>query len=165
MSVAAVHLTFQSFNEERRRRRTHQSICSVKWTVACTHTYIIHVYVRGANVGNCYILLRILTDNKAIRPGVKKSKKTLVAIEKKVLPVETDVNRLLTHVCGTNIYKEGGEDVELKPDSEYPSWLWNIRTGPPPPLEELDPNTKQYWRRLRLLGLRRNNKERTTRKF
>ncbi|XP_024889347.1 39S ribosomal protein L54, mitochondrial [Temnothorax curvispinosus] len=101
----------------------------------------------------------------AIRPGVKKSKKTLVAIEKKVLPVETDVNRLLTHVCGTNIYKEGGEDVELKSDSEYPSWLWNIRTGPPPPLEELDPNTKQYWRRLRLLGLRRNNKERTTRKF
>ncbi|XP_011861819.1 PREDICTED: 39S ribosomal protein L54, mitochondrial [Vollenhovia emeryi] len=101
----------------------------------------------------------------AVRPGTKKVKKTLVAVEKKVLPVETDVNRLLTHVCGTNIYKEGGEDVKLKPDSEYPSWLWNIRTGPPPPLEEMDPNTKQYWRRLRLLGLRKKNKERATRKF
>lgn len=100
-----------------------------------------------------------------IQSGVKKSKKTLIAVEKKVLPVETDVTRLLTHVCGTNIYKEGGEDIELKPDSEYPSWLWNIRTGPPLPLEELDPNTKQYWRRLRLLGLRKNNKERATRKF
>lgn len=96
---------------------------------------------------------------------MKKSKKTLVAVEKKVLPVETDINRLMTYVCGTNIYKEGGEDVELKPDSEYPSWLWNIRTGPPPPLEEMDPNTKQYWRRLRLLGLRKTKKERATRKF
>jgi len=101
----------------------------------------------------------------ANRPGVKKSKKTLVAVEKKILPVETDVNRLLSHVCGTNIYKEGGEDVTLKPDSEYPTWLWDIRTGPPPPLEEMDPNTKQYWRRLRLLGLRRNNKEAANRKF
>ncbi|XP_018312229.1 39S ribosomal protein L54, mitochondrial isoform X2 [Mycetomoellerius zeteki] len=98
-------------------------------------------------------------------PGVRKLKKTLVAVEKKVLPIETDVNRLLTHVCGTNIYKEGGKDVELKPDSEYPSWLWNIRTGPPPPLEELDPNTKQYWKRLRLLGLRKNNQKSITRKF
>lgn len=102
----------------------------------------------------------------AIRSGMKKtSRKVLVAVEKKVLPVETDVNRLLTHVCGTNIYKENGEDIELKSDSEYPSWLWNIRTGPPPPLEEMDPNTKQYWRRLRLLGLKKNNKERATRKF
>lgn len=100
-----------------------------------------------------------------IQAGGKKSKKTLVAVEKKVLPVETNVTRLLTHVCGTNIYKEGGEDVELKPDSEYPNWLWNIRTGPPPPLEELDPNTKQYWRRVRLLGLKKNNKESATRKF
>ncbi|KYM98839.1 PREDICTED: 39S ribosomal protein L54, mitochondrial [Cyphomyrmex costatus] len=99
------------------------------------------------------------------RSGGKKLKKTLVAVEKKVLPVETDVNRLLTHVCGTNICKEGGKDIELKPDSEYPSWLWNIRTGPPPPLEELDPNTKQYYRKLRLLGLRRNNQKSTTRKF
>ncbi|KAG5320934.1 RM54 protein, partial [Acromyrmex heyeri] len=100
----------------------------------------------------------------ATRPGMKRLKKP-VAVEKKVLPVETDVNRLLTHVCGTNIYKEGGKDVELKPDSEYPNWLWNIRTGPPPPLEELDPNTKQYWKRLRLLGLRRNNQKSRTRKF
>ncbi|XP_011067128.1 PREDICTED: 39S ribosomal protein L54, mitochondrial [Acromyrmex echinatior] len=100
----------------------------------------------------------------ATRPGMKKLRKP-VTVEKKVLPVETDVNRLLTHVCGTNIYKEGGKDVELKPDSEYPHWLWNIRTGPPPPLEELDPNTKQYWKRLRLFGLRRNNQKSRTRKF
>ncbi|KAL0110194.1 hypothetical protein PUN28_013681 [Cardiocondyla obscurior] len=97
--------------------------------------------------------------------AAKKPKKTLTAVEKKVLPVETDVNRLLTYVCGTNIYKEGGEDVKLKPDSEYPSWLWNINTGPSPSLEELDPNTKQYWRKLRYLGIKQAQKERATRKF
>lgn len=89
----------------------------------------------------------------------------MAVIEKKTLPVETDVNRLITHVCGTNIYKEGGEDVKLKPDSEYPDWLWTIRICPPPPLEELDPNTKQYWRRLRGFGQKRNNREKKTRKF
>lgn len=82
-----------------------------------------------------------------------------------MLPVEKDVNRLLTHVCGTNIYKEEGEDIKIKPDSEYPNWLWTLRTGPPPRLEDLDVNAKQYWRRLRLLGLKRNNKERATKKF
>ncbi|KAL6255477.1 hypothetical protein P5V15_013813 [Pogonomyrmex californicus] len=110
----------------------------------------------------------IQTKNYAvIRPGAKKLgvKKMSVTVEKKLLPVETDVNRLLTHVCGTNIYKKGEEDVKLKSDSEYPSWLWNIRTGAPPPLEEMDPNTKQYWRRLRLLGIRKYKKERSTRKF
>lgn len=96
---------------------------------------------------------------------MKKSKKIMATTEKKLLPVETDVNRLVTYVCGTNLLKEEGEDVKIKPDSEYPNWLWTIRTGPPPPLEELDPNTKQYWRRLRLLGLKRNNKQRATRKF
>ncbi|EFN88162.1 39S ribosomal protein L54, mitochondrial [Harpegnathos saltator] len=95
----------------------------------------------------------------------KKPKKSFsVSVEKKVLSVETDPYKLQSHVCGTNIYKEG-EDVKIKSDSEYPSWLWNIRTGPPPPLEEMDPNTKQYWRRLRLLGLRRNNKIKGTKKF
>jgi len=78
--------------------------------------------------------------------------------------VETDVHKLINYVCGTNIYKEG-EDVKIKPDSEYPSWLWTIRTGPPPPLEEMDPNTKEYWRRLRLLGLKRQNKEQKMKKF
>lgn len=87
-----------------------------------------------------------------------------VTVEKKLLPVETDPHKLVNYVCGTNIYKEG-EDVKIKPDSEYPSWLWTIRTGPPPTLEELDPNTKQYWRKLRKLGLWRNNKLQSTKKF
>jgi len=49
-------------------------------------------------------------------------------IEKTEISVETDAKKLLTYVCGSNIYKEG-EDVKLKPDSEYPDWLWNLNTG------------------------------------
>ncbi|XP_015593708.1 39S ribosomal protein L54, mitochondrial [Cephus cinctus] len=94
----------------------------------------------------------------------KKGKKTGVVVEKKVLPVETDVNKLLKFVCGTNVMKEG-KDVEIKPDSEYPDWLWSLRTGPAPKLEELDPNTKEYWKKVRKIGMNRQNKLARLRKF
>nr|CAI5867841.1 unnamed protein product [Callosobruchus analis] len=85
-------------------------------------------------------------------------------MEKKVLPVETDPERLVNFACGTNIYKTG-EDVKLKPHSEYPEWLWSIRLDKPPPLEELDPNSKEYWRRLRKMAMRRNNQLQKLKKF
>lgn len=49
-------------------------------------------------------------------------------LEKSELPVETDAKVLVKFVCGSNILKEG-QDVELKPDSEYPDWLWNLNIG------------------------------------
>lgn len=54
---------------------------------------------------------------------------------------------------------------QIKPDSEYPEWLWNINYSRIIPLEELDPNTKQYWRRLRKTALRRNNQLAKLKKF
>ncbi|XP_076284267.1 mitochondrial ribosomal protein L54 [Lasioglossum baleicum] len=96
----------------------------------------------------------IQVKNYAAPP--KKVAKKVAVLEKVEIPVEKDVNKLLTYVCGSNILKEG-EDVKLKPDSEYPDWLWNISTEPRR-LEDLDPNTKEYWRYLRKQGLRRNNR-------
>lgn len=87
----------------------------------------------------------------------KKMGKLGPVMEKKVLPVETDPHKLVKYVCGSNIYVTG-EDIELKPDNEYPDWLWSVRTGPPPPLEELDPASKAYWRRIRKMAMRQNNK-------
>lgn len=94
----------------------------------------------------------------------KKLGKLGPSVEKKVLPVEKDPVRLTTFLCGSNIYKTG-EDVKLKPDSEYPEWLWSLRTGPPPPLEELDPNSMEYWSRVRTIGRRQKNKLAQIKKF
>lgn len=48
-------------------------------------------------------------------------------VSKKIdLPVETDAQKLVKFCCGLNILKTGGKEVELKPDSEYPSWLWDL---------------------------------------
>ncbi|EDW09552.1 39S ribosomal protein L54, mitochondrial [Drosophila mojavensis] len=85
-------------------------------------------------------------------------------MEKKIIPVETDANKLVNYVCGSN-YMKTGEDIKLKPDSEYPDWLWTLNTERIIPLEELDPNTKQYWRRLRKMALRRNNQLSKLKKF
>ncbi|KAA0193934.1 hypothetical protein HAZT_HAZT002076 [Hyalella azteca] len=74
------------------------------------------------------------------------------------LPVETDTHKLRQYVCGSDMVKENRQDVKVKEDHEYPDWLWSLRTGHPLPLEELDPNTKYYWRRLRTLHMRNNNK-------
>lgn len=94
----------------------------------------------------------------------KKLGKMGPTVEKKILPVETDPEKLIKYVCGANIFKTG-EEIPLKPDSEYPNWLWNLRLGPPIPLEELDPNSKQYWRRIRKMAMRRNNKLAQLKKF
>lgn len=80
------------------------------------------------------------------------------------MPVETDTEKLTKFVCGSNVLKNG-KDVEIKPDSEYPEWLWTLRTGPPLPLDMLDPDSKEYWRRIRVLGMKRNNKLSKLKKF
>lgn len=97
-------------------------------------------------------------------PKKKKLGKLGPMMEKKVLPVETDTNKLINFVCGSNIFKTG-QDIQLKPDIEYPDWLWSIRTGRAPSLEELDPESKEYWRRIKKLGMKRNNKLSKLRKF
>lgn len=85
-------------------------------------------------------------------------------MEKKIVPVETDAQKLVNYVCGSNLLK-GGEDMKLKADDEYPDWLWTLRTGKAPSLEELDPDTKEYWRKVRIMGIRRKNQLSKLKKF
>lgn len=94
----------------------------------------------------------------------KKVGKLGPTVEKKILPVETDPVKLINSVCGSNLLKTG-EDVKIKPDHEYPDWLWTLNTGRPVALEEMDPETKQYWRKLRKIALRRNNQMSKLKKF
>ena len=80
------------------------------------------------------------------------------------MPVETDANKLVNYCCGSNYFKTG-QDVKLGPDSDYPDWLWKINIDGPLKLEEMDPDTKQYWRKVRKMGLWRNNKLSKLKKF
>jgi hypothetical protein len=59
------------------------------------------------------------------------------AMQKAILDVEEDANKLVTEVCGLN-YQLETDPVLIKPDSEYPDWLWTINVKRPlPPLEEM----------------------------
>ncbi len=80
------------------------------------------------------------------------------AIKKVEIPVEKDVEKLAKFCCGLNIYKSGGEEVPIKPNSEYPEWLWELCVDKGPTLEEMEPNTLQWWSRKRRLALRYKNK-------
>ena len=58
------------------------------------------------------------------------------AMQKVILDVEEDANKLVSQVCGLN-YQLDSDPVLIKPDSEYPDWLWTINIQRPlPPLEE-----------------------------
>uniref|UniRef100_A0A8C3WI04 Large ribosomal subunit protein mL54 n=1 Tax=Catagonus wagneri TaxID=51154 RepID=A0A8C3WI04_9CETA len=110
---------------------------------------------------------RLHVRNYAKRPvikGGKGSKGAVVGEALKDPEVCTDPIRLTTHAMGVNIYKEG-QDVVLKPDSEYPEWLFEMNVGPPKKLEELDPETREYWRLLRKHNIWRHNRLSKNQKF
>ncbi|EHB06598.1 39S ribosomal protein L54, mitochondrial [Heterocephalus glaber] len=101
---------------------------------------------------------------KPVLKGLKGSKGGVVGEALKDPDVCTDPVRLTTHAMGVNIYKEG-QDVVLKPDAEYPEWLFQMNVGPPKKLEELDPDTREYWRLLRKQNILRENRLNRNRKF
>ncbi|NWS46594.1 RM54 protein, partial [Probosciger aterrimus] len=95
---------------------------------------------------------------RAALPGPARgyAKKPAVKVKGKSVPKEglkppevcTDPAMLSAYAMGVNYFKDGPE-VALKPDSEYPDWLFKIHLGPPKKLEELDSDSIEYWRRLR----------------
>ncbi|KAK7475130.1 hypothetical protein BaRGS_00033622 [Batillaria attramentaria] len=104
----------------------------------------------------CTPCSRIFVANYAKKVGGA-GKMAAQAVGKVRLEVETDPAKLTKFCCGANIYTTGS-DPELKPDSEYPEWLWSLRLDrQPADLNELDPDDYAYWRRLRKLTLRHKN--------
>ncbi|XP_063728076.1 large ribosomal subunit protein mL54-like [Symsagittifera roscoffensis] len=59
-----------------------------------------------------------------------------------------DADSLANYCIGAQVYKDK-DDPEINPDnSAYPEWLWTIRKNGPPILEELDPDSIEYWQTL-----------------
>ncbi|XP_060001647.1 large ribosomal subunit protein mL54 [Lagenorhynchus albirostris] len=108
--------------------------------------------------------VRLHVRDYAKRPVIKGGKGAVVGEALKDPEVCTDPIQLTTHAMGVNIYKEG-QDVVLKPDSEYPEWLFQMNVGPPKNLEELDPETREYWRLLRKHNIWRHNRLSKNQKF
>ena len=64
------------------------------------------------------------------------------------LEVETDARKLQEYCCGSNYFLEG-EDVKLKPDSEYPDWLWTMDVSrPKPKAHQMEPGTIAYYKQV-----------------
>ncbi|KAJ1352831.1 hypothetical protein KIN20_009259 [Parelaphostrongylus tenuis] len=89
------------------------------------------------------------------------------AVGSKVVPmkankgaIEEDAEKLAHYVC-INYFIQGEEPgPKILPDSEYPSWLFELDLRKPPPLEDLDPEKDGwlYWRALRLRQIEQNRR-------
>ena len=86
-------------------------------------------------------------------------------VKKKLnIEVETDAEVLCSRLVGGNIYKEG-EDPVLGPDEDYPDWLWNLHIDRQAiPLEELSEDDPKYWRKLKTMNMKVNNRHRAAKK-
>ncbi|XP_030640735.1 large ribosomal subunit protein mL54 [Chanos chanos] len=93
-------------------------------------------------------LIRVQSRGYAKKPTVKGKGKGMVKEALKGPEVCKDPVRLTSHAVGVNIFKQG-EDPPLKPQEEYPEWLFQLDLGPPKKLPDLDPESREYWKVLR----------------
>ncbi|XP_056133440.1 39S ribosomal protein L54, mitochondrial [Lampris incognitus] len=100
---------------------------------------------------------RIPARGYAKKIVVKGKGKGMVKEELKGPEVCKDPVKLTTYAVGINIYKQG-EDPKLKPLEEYPEWLFQLHLGPPKKLDELEPDSWEYWKVLRKENIWRANR-------
>ena len=74
-------------------------------------------------------------------------------------------NNFPTTCPGANYTKEG-EEIQLKPDSKYPDWLWTLGE-PKRDFKDMSPEVdgKAYFKRERKMKIREQNMIRKQRRF
>uniref|UniRef100_A0A3P9HQJ2 Large ribosomal subunit protein mL54 n=1 Tax=Oryzias latipes TaxID=8090 RepID=A0A3P9HQJ2_ORYLA len=90
-------------------------------------------------------------------PAAKGKGKGMAKEDVKGPEVCKDPLRLTSYAVGANILKQG-EDPKLKPAEEYPEWLFQLNLGDVKRLHELEPDSLDYWNRLRKENIWRYNK-------
>ncbi|XP_072294674.1 large ribosomal subunit protein mL54 [Eucyclogobius newberryi] len=106
----------------------------------------------------------IQTCGYAKKVAAKGKGKSMVKDELKGPEVCTDPARLTNYAVGANIFKQG-EDPKLKTPEDYPEWLFQLNLGSPNKLSQLEPDTWEYWKRLRKENCWRHNKLHKGKKF
>uniref|UniRef100_A0A672UHW1 Large ribosomal subunit protein mL54 n=1 Tax=Strigops habroptila TaxID=2489341 RepID=A0A672UHW1_STRHB len=97
----------------------------------------------------------------AKKPAMKAKGKSVPKEGLKAPEVCTDPAMLATYAMGVNYFKDGPRWPEARhPSTRTGRWLFKIHLGPPKKLEELDPNSIEYWRRLRKYNTWQNNRRR-----
>ncbi|XP_058494324.1 large ribosomal subunit protein mL54 [Solea solea] len=100
---------------------------------------------------------RLKTRGYAKKVVAKGKGKGMVKEELQGPEVCKDTVKLTSHAVGANIFKQG-DDPKLKPPEEYPEWLFQLNLGEPKKLPELEPDTWEYWKRLRKENIWRSNR-------
>lgn len=99
----------------------------------------------------------VQTRSYAKKPVFKGKGKGMVKEVLKGPEVCKDPAKLCTYAVGVNVFKQG-EDPTIKPKEEYPEWLFQLNLGPVKKLNELEPDSWEYWRRIRKEHIWRHNK-------
>ncbi|XP_064187705.1 large ribosomal subunit protein mL54 [Anguilla rostrata] len=111
---------------------------------------ILKLFAANTYTGHCIngIIYKIQACGYAKKPTAKGKGKGMTKEVLKGPDVCKDPVKLTTHAVGVNIFKEG-QDPPLRPFEEYPEWLFQLNLGPPKKLQELGPESRQYWKVLR----------------
>ncbi|XP_017333510.1 39S ribosomal protein L54, mitochondrial [Ictalurus punctatus] len=118
----------------------------------------LHLFSSHARLGVCALVSKSVQIRGYAKKAAAKGKgKGMVKDVLKGPEVCKDPVRLTSHAVGVNIYKQG-EDPPLKPQEEYPAWLFELDLGPPKKLQELDTESYEYWKQLRKEHIWRFNK-------
>ncbi|XP_041647734.1 39S ribosomal protein L54, mitochondrial [Cheilinus undulatus] len=120
--------------------------------------------VKQARLIRTNTLNRIQACGYAKKVAAKGKGKGMVKEEFKGPEVCRDPVRLTSYAVGVNIFKQG-EDPPLKPPEQYPEWLFQLNLGPPKKLNELESDSREYWKRLRKENIWRHNKLHKGKKF
>ncbi|CAH8853707.1 unnamed protein product [Trichobilharzia szidati] len=91
------------------------------------------------------------TCSRGYSKKVKATKGIAAVAKVREIKVESDPEKIVNCCCIN--YRIGEQPIPLKPDSEYPEWLWKLRVNRRSvPLSEVDKNSYQYWRRIRKMN-------------